>query len=233
MRYAASAAVDTELKSGLPPASAVPKVLCSTFKIVCLPASSDLIALPLLLEANHHVVLRARPRTMSLIVLDGAVVQPGLTQAPCESGRCGAAPQTAHTPACHRGNRCRSASRRASESKPAHRQQSQGKSDEVLRLPHPVNVDAREKFHSESYPPFFDTAQHPAVCAANRLTPRLKFRPCIARALECSLSTIRCRAKYCQAASSATKIAQMLSLRLARPCATGANRKSPAKRKSK
>ena len=40
---------------------------------------------------------------------------------------------------------------------PSHDQQDQGQCSEIFRLPHPVNVNVPKKFHSDTYPPLFDT----------------------------------------------------------------------------
>src|SRR5579872_4191401 len=127
-----------------------------------------LVALALL-KADHHIVLRGHIVRVA-DALNSAVFQAGLFQPLANviygwlAGKTDINESAAAEvdPIAHAVI--------SKDRNPANRQKDQGERDEILCLPHPINVHTMEEFHAESYPPAFDTAA-PSIVPMRRISP--------------------------------------------------------------
>ncbi len=124
-----------------------------------LPGIQRFVALALLLEADHDVVLRAGVQDRVADGLNGAVGQPSRRPIPCESGRParGPANRTYTSVPPRKSIPYRNASVLKDRGPAGDAAESAESGDKILRLAHPIDVYVVKEFHSDTYPPLFDT----------------------------------------------------------------------------
>src|ERR1700677_3426020 len=127
-----------------------------------LPSVQRLVSLAFFIQTNHDIVLRSGTQHRVANRLNRAVRQSGCGQSFANLvNRRRAGESHIHQRAAAEVDSVLDAAV-LQDGGPAGDEQNCRKGDKILRLAHPVDVDVFKKFHSDTYPPLFDT-----VCRIN------------------------------------------------------------------